>query len=109
MTLDLSGVDADAQHLVNHLEQVLENVVNTYASYNMPLPTRQYWTLGQTVVDCEQLVVCLLQMYIGAPGDEATQPRRCSDPRSATITISVSRQIPVVGPSGKAFRRCRSG
>jgi hypothetical protein len=100
--IDLTAVEDDAKHLVNHLEQVLENVVNTYASYNMPLPTRQYWTLGQTVVDCEQLVVCLLQMYIGSPGDEATEPRRCNDPRTATITVAVSRQIPVVGPSGKA-------
>jgi hypothetical protein len=81
---------------------VLDNVVATYASYSMPLPDRQYWTLGQTVVDCEQVVVCLLQMYIGSPGDEAIEPRRCTDPRSATITISVSRKIPVVGPSGKA-------
>lgn len=102
MIIDLSSVDDDAKHLANHLENVLEKVVATYASYNMPLPDRQYWTLGQTVVDCEQIVVCLLQMYLGSPGDEAVQPRRCNDPRSATITISVSRQIPVVGPSGKA-------
>lgn len=102
MIIDLSSVDDDAKHLANHLENVLEKVVATYASYNMPLPDRQYWTLGQTVVDCEQVVVCLLQMYLGSPGDEAVQPRRCNDPRSATITISVSRQIPVVGPSGKA-------
>lgn len=102
MIIDLSSVDDDAKHLANHLENVLEKVVATYASYNMPLPDRQYWTLGQTVVDCEQVVVCLLQMYLGSPGDEAVQPRRCNDPRSATITVSVSRQIPVVGPSGKA-------
>jgi len=102
MHIDLDAVDQDARHLAEHLQQVLDNVVATYASYNMPLPDRQYWTLGQTVVDCEQLVVCLLQMYIGPPGDEVSQPRRCNDPRSATINISVSRQIPVVGPSGKA-------
>ena len=102
MIIDLSSVDDDAKHLANHLENVLEKVVATYASYSMPLPDRQYWTLGQTVVDCEQVVVCPLQMYLGSPGDEAVQPRRCNDPRSATITISVSRQIPVVGPSGKA-------
>jgi hypothetical protein len=102
MALDLTGVDAEATHLADHLQEVLDKVVATYASYSMPLPDRQYWTLGQTVVDCEQLVVCFLQMYIGSPGDEASEPRRCSDPRSATITISVSRCIPVVGPSGKA-------
>lgn len=102
MIIDFDAVDPDAKNLVAHLENVLEKVVATYASYNMPLPDRQYWTLGQTVVDCEQVVVCLLQMYLGSPGDEATEPRRCNDPRSATITVTVSRQIPVVGPSGKA-------
>jgi hypothetical protein len=40
-------------------------------------------------------------MYVGAPGDEATQPRRCSDPRSATINVSVSRAVPVVGQNGR--------
>lgn len=102
MINDFSSVDDDAKHLADHLENVLEKVVATYASYNMPLPDRQYWTLGQTVVDCEQLVVCFLQMYIGAPGAEVNQPTRCNDPRSATINISVSRKIPVVGPGGKA-------
>lgn len=102
MIIDLDSVDPDAKHLALHLEEILDKVVTTYTSYNMPLPERRYWTLGQTVVDCDQLVVCLLQMYIGAPGDEATEPRRCNDPRSATITVTVSRQIPVVGPSGKA-------
>lgn len=99
---DLTNVDDDARHLAEHLQNVLDKVVAAFASYSMPIPERQYWTLGQTVVDCEQLVVTFLQMYIGAPGDEATSPRRCSDPRSATINISVSRQIPTVGPNGRA-------
>lgn len=102
MPLDnLTGVDEDAMHLATHLQNVLDKTVAAFASYSMPLPERQYWTLGQTVVDCEQLVVTFLQMYIGPPGDEAMSPRRCSDPRSATINVSVSRQIPVVGPNGR--------
>lgn len=99
---DLTGVDDEAAHLSNHLQAILDKVVDTYDSYNMPTPARQYWTLGQAVVDCEQIAVTLLQMYIGSPGDEATEPRRCSDPRSATVAISVSRAIPIVGPGGKA-------
>jgi hypothetical protein len=43
----------------------------------------------------------MLQMYIGSPGDEATQPRRCNDPRSATLLVSVSREVPVVGVNGR--------
>lgn len=99
---DLTSVSEDAAHLANHLQGILDRVVDTYDSYNMPVPDRRYWTIGQAVVDCEQIAVTLLQMYIGAPGDEATEPRRCSDPRSATIAVSVSRIIPTVGPGGKA-------
>ena len=40
-------------------------------------------------------------MYLGSPGDEATEPRRCNDPRSATLNVSVSRQVPVVGQNGR--------
>jgi hypothetical protein len=98
---DLSQVDDDAKHLANFLQAVLDKVVSTYASYGMPLPARRYWTLGEPSVDCEQLVVSFLQMYVGSPGDEATQPRRCADPRSATINISVSRQVPTVGQNGR--------
>jgi len=103
MPLDnIAGIDEDAYHLADHLQNVLDKVVQTYQSYSMPIPDRQYWTVGQPVVDCEQIVVTFMQMYIGSPGDEAVEPRRCSDPRSATINILVSRCIPVVGPGGRA-------
>lgn len=95
-------VSDDAKHLALLLQELLDRTVNIYESYSMPLPDRRYWTLGTPAVDCEQLVVSFVQMYIGAPGDEATEPRRCRDPRSATVQISVSRKVPTVGPSQKA-------
>jgi hypothetical protein len=100
--INKATVSSDAKNLAVFMQAVLEQVVTSFASYNMPLPFRKYWTLGAPAVDCEQVVVSLIQMYVGAPGDEATSPRRCSDPRSATINVSVSRQVPTVGPSGKA-------
>ena len=99
--LDLTGISDDAKALATHLNEVLTRVVNIYMSYNMPLPDRRYWTMGTPVVDCEQLVVSFVQMYIGSPGDEATMPRRCNDPSSATIQISISRKVPVVGANGR--------
>jgi hypothetical protein len=43
-------------------------------------------------------------MYIGTPGDEATAPRRCTDPRSATLLISVSRAVPITQANGNPPR-----
>jgi len=100
-SINKATVSSDAKHLAVFLDAVLTQVVTSYASYTMPLPLRRYYTLGQPVVDCEQAVVSFVQMYVGAPGDEATQPRRCSDPRSATINVSVSRAVPVVGQNGR--------
>lgn len=99
--LDLTGISNDAKALATHLNEVLTRVVNIYGSYDMPIPDRRYWTMGTPVVDCEQLVVSFVQMYIGSPGDEATMPRRCNDPSSATVQISVSRKVPVVGTNGR--------
>jgi hypothetical protein len=98
---DLSNVSDDAKALAEFMQEVLEKTESAFLSYNLPLPTRRYWTFGQPPVDCEQLVVSFIQMYLGSPGDEVTQPRRCRDPRSAVINVSVSRQVPVVGQSGR--------
>ncbi len=101
-TIDTSTVSTDAKNLANLMQGVLNAVINTYTSYTMPLPGRRYWTLGTPAVDCEQVVVSMLQMYIGSPGDEATSPRRCNDPRSATLLVQVSREVPTVGANGRA-------
>jgi hypothetical protein len=99
--LNINDVSEDALHLKNMLDGVLERVQSVYQSYNVPLPQRQYWTMGQPAIDCEQLVVSLIQMYLGTPGQEATTPQRCHVPRSATISISVARQTAVVGMNGR--------
>jgi len=99
--INKAAVSSNAKNLAVMMQAVLDQVVASYATYSMPLPTRQYWTMGQPAIDCEQLVVSFVQMYVGAPGDEATQPRRCNDPRSATINVSIARQVPVAGQNGR--------
>lgn len=99
--INKSSVNSDAKNLASFLETMLSSVVSSYASYNMPLPARRYYTLGEPALDCEQVVVSFIQMYIGSPGDEAAQPRRCNDPRSATVNIIVTRSVPVVGQNGR--------
>lgn len=97
----ITNVDSEAFNIVDLMNGVLERVVSTFNSYNMPIPTRQYWTVGQQAVDCEQITVTLVQIYLGAPGDQASQPQRCTQPRTAVMTVSVSRAIPVVGQNGR--------
>lgn len=100
--IDQFDIDEDALDLKEMMDGVLARVVSVFESYGVPLPTRRYWMLGVPAIDCEQLVVSMVQMYLGAPGDQATEPRRCNNPRSATLNIYLSREVPTVGTNGRA-------
>lgn len=99
--IDFTGVSEDATNLRDMMNGVLERVQTVFQSYNVNLPNRQYWTMGDPAIDCEQLVVSFVQMYLGTPGAQVGEPQRCHVPRSATLNISISRATPVVGPSGR--------
>lgn len=99
--IDLTSVSDDSLNLKNMMEGVLEKVQTVFQSYNVELPNRCYWTMGQPAVDCEQLVVYFLQMYLGAPGAQIGEPQRCHVPRSATINIAISRSTPIVSSNGR--------
>ena len=101
INLDAYTVDPDAFAVRDLMQGVLDRVVALYASYGVPLPSRQYWTMGTPATDCEQVVVSFIQMYLGAPGDEAATPQRCNVPRSAVLQVGVSRAIPSVGQTGR--------
>jgi hypothetical protein len=101
---NVTAVSDDAKNLANFLQEVLDRLVTVYDSYNMPLPARRYYTMASPVVDCEQICVSFIQMYLGTPGDEATDPRRCHDPRTATISIQVARAVPITQNNGQAPR-----
>lgn len=101
INLDNYEVDESAFAIRDVLQGVLDRVVAIYASYGVPLPSRKYWTMGNPAMDCEQLVVTFIQAYLGMPGDEASQPQKCNVPRSVVISITVTREIPVVGQTGR--------
>ena len=65
---DISSVDPDALNLKNMMDQVLEKVTSVFTSFGVPLPSRCYWTMGAPAIDCEQLVVSFVQVYLGPPG-----------------------------------------
>lgn len=99
--IDNSGVSEDATNLRDMMQGVLERVQAVFQSYNVELPTRKYWTMGQPAVDCEQLVVSFVQMYLGPPGAQVGEPQRCNVPRSASLDITLSRATPIVGQNGR--------
>lgn len=98
---DLRNVSEDSLNLKEMMEGVLEKVQTVFQSYNVELPNRCYWTMGSPAVDCEQLVVYFLQMYLGAPGAQIGEPQRCNVPRSATINVAISRATPIVSSNGR--------
>ncbi len=83
------------------MDGILSRIETVFQSYNVPLPSRRYWTMGEVAVDCEQVVVNFLQMYLGTPGDEQSAPQRCHVPRTATVIISISRPVATVGQNGR--------
>jgi hypothetical protein len=99
--IDGTGVLEDATNLRDMMSGVLERVENIFQSYNVSLPEKKYWMMGQPAIDCEQLVVSFLQMYLGPPGAQAGEPQRCNVPRSATLNISIARATPIVSQNGR--------
>jgi hypothetical protein len=99
--IDISGAAEDATNLRDMMEGVLERIQTVFQSYNVSLPNRCYWTMGQPAIDCEQLVVSFAQMFLGTPGAQVNEPQRCHVPRSATLNISISRATPIVGQNGR--------
>ena len=100
-TATIADVSADALHLKNMMDGILSRIETVFQTYNVPLPSRRYWTMGEVAVDCEQVVVNFLQMYLGTPGDEQSAPQRCHVPRTATVVISISRPVATVGQNGR--------
>lgn len=100
-TATIADVSADALHLKNLMDGILSRIETVFQAYNVPLPSRRYWTMGEVAVDCEQVVVNFLQMYLGTPGDEQSAPQRCHVPRTATVVISISRPVATVGQNGR--------
>ncbi len=100
--INITDVSSDALRLKEMLDGVLERVQNVFQSHNVPLPSRQYWTMGAPAIDCEQLVVSFMQMYLGAPGDETGSPQRCYVPRTATVEIMIAREVAATGQNGRA-------
>lgn len=90
----------DADRLPALLEQVLTATVDVFENAGVQLPDRRYICVGLPVADCPQLVVELVQVYLGNPGNEINTPRRCDAPRTAVLAVNLIRSIPVMSARG---------
>lgn len=90
----VTGVSSDALSLKNLLDGVLQHIVDRFDHHNVPLPNKRYWKFGAPVVDCEQLVLSVVQSYIGLPGQPASEPMRCNSPRSVVFRAVLVRCVP---------------
>lgn len=89
----------EALYIRDLLQRTLDRTVEIYDSYNVPLPTRRYWCLGQAAEDCAQVTVVFLSATLGLPGAQQQEPMNCTGPKFATIQVNVTRDIPQ-GPNG---------
>jgi hypothetical protein len=87
--------------LPSWLDAGFQCVVEHYRSVGVPLPERQYWTIGQTAHDCEQIVLTIQQMFLGT-ADNMLATNQCNAPRSITFAIEVIRCVPVMSNRGQA-------
>ena len=85
------------------VEDALANIRKAYAedyAEAIPLPERQYWTIGQTAHDCEQMVLAVQQMFLGT-AENPMELTQCNGPRGLTFTVEVVRCVPTLDNRGK--------
>ena len=96
-------ISPEAYHLNTFMQRIVDTAVEIFTEYGVDLPSKRYWTAGTAVIDCEQLVVSLVQLYLGAPGDQADAPQaarvRC------TTRLSKKNSLLDATSSGPAVRR----
>lgn len=83
------------------LQDVLQAVNDTWIEAGIDLPARQYIHLGAAAMDCEQVTVQLLQVFLGSPGVPPGTAVKCESVRSAMIRINIIRKAPTLGQRGQ--------
>ena len=97
-------MDPSVHAVSRALERTLQAIIDEYERLQVPLPARRYWTTGQPVFDCDQVVVAFIGYAIGAVGSPEGGPVRCQDgvPRTMSLEISIVRPAAMPGSGGQA-------
>jgi hypothetical protein len=83
------------------VEKAMADIIRHYVGIGVPLPARQYWTIGTTAHDCEQMVLAVQQMFIGT-AEQPLETTQCNGPRGITFTVEVVRCVPSLDNRGRA-------
>lgn len=101
----MTELDDRRQTIFETMNRILTQINNTYSTFGVELPTKQFFDLGgqgETPHDCEQVSVSFEQMYNGAVGNPDQTPTGCYAPRTATFVIEVVRCTPTLKrPTGR--------
>jgi hypothetical protein len=89
----------DPEEFVETARHILATIETAFAEHGVALPERRYLSVGgqgTTVHDCEQVTVTFEQGYSGKPGNQAQEPVKCNEGRTAVFVVEVVRAVPTV-------------
>lgn len=84
------------EELYNTAEMVLETVNEVYAEYGVYLPNRQMIMAGDSVHDCEQVVISFVSLTSGFPIQDMSAQSNCPNPVTATFIVEIVREVPKI-------------
>jgi len=83
-----------ADRISKFADALMDKVIAVFGTAGIMLPDRKFFTVGQPVHDCEELVVVFESVRKGLPGGEG-DPTNCDMPSTATFSIHLVRCFPV--------------
>jgi hypothetical protein len=73
----------------------MDKIIAVFGTAGVPLPDRKFFTVGQPVHDCEELVVVFESVRKGLPGGGDDEAMNCDMPSTATFSAHLVRCFPV--------------
>lgn len=97
----MSVVVASPARLWTAADELLQFAVDVLADNGRAAPDRQYVAEGGVAFDCEQLVVQVARVFLGAPGEQVTDPVNCSATLVADLTVWLIKCAAPMGDNGE--------
>lgn len=90
----------DYGHLHRAMQRILDAVETGYAAAGILLPERRFTAVGDVAsslaIDCEQVTVNFVQLYVGEPGQPNLISQDCLGLMSADFVVQVTRCVPIL-------------
>jgi hypothetical protein len=92
--------DRNGPVIAQFMDFALAQVISEYAAQGVPLPERQYWTMGREALDCQQAVLTVQSTALGLAGAPA-EMTKCNGPRTLSFNFQVVRCVPTGSGRGR--------